>query len=67
MDLYKVIYCWMWTHLNRVLFYNPQDGAEYDEYGNNRNRHRRKRLNLTEETIVYPVLVNKIKKYNRGY
>ena len=65
MDLYKVINCWMCR--GRVLSYNPQDGAEYDEYGNNRNRHRRKRLNLTEETIVYPVLVNKIKKYNRGY
>merc|ERR1711879_864267 len=42
------------------------DGAEYDDYGNNKNRHRRKRLNLTEETIVYPVLFNKIKKYNMG-
>ena len=55
---------WMWGQLNH--FVTPQDGAEYDDYGN-RRRHRRKRLNLTEETIVYPVLFNKIKKYNRGY
>ena len=38
-----------------VIF--DQEGAEYDRYGNNINRHKKNPVDTSNQTVVYPVLI----------
>ena len=42
-----------------------QDGAEYDKYGNNVNRHKKNPVDVSNQTVVYPVIITRKRKYNK--